>query len=130
MTNKALIEELKKAEKGSTELDARIVALLNNAVVKRYPPSDNFGPHDYWQFWSKDGKHFLGSESKFPIRPHTTDLQCAVDHIPEKWLWRVLFNGKCYTFTMHRDMMAGEYIEAEASTPALAVWAGILQNIH
>lgn len=65
-------------EGGSRELDAEIVALLNKATVRLYPPSDDFGPRAKWQFWSLDGAHFLGNESKFPVEPVTTSVDAAL----------------------------------------------------
>lgn len=72
-----LIERLETVKEGSRELDAAIVAILNDCIVRPYPPTDDFGPRNKWQFWSSDGKHFLGSESKFPVQPFTTSIDAV-----------------------------------------------------
>ena len=74
-----LIGRLKKATSGSEALEAEIAAFRNNAIVKPYPPSDDFGPHDHWQFWSLDGLHFLGNESRAPFKlsPWTRSIDAA-----------------------------------------------------
>jgi len=68
----------------SRDVDAMIVATLNNAIVKPYPVTDDFGPRNKWQFWSIDGKHFLGSESRFPVPAYTRSLDEAEDLRREK----------------------------------------------
>ena len=73
-----LIERLEAATGPDRELDAAIVAHFNNASVRRYPPQTDFGPGARWQFWSRDGAHFLGSESKFPVPPLTASLDAAL----------------------------------------------------
>ena len=73
-----LIERLEAATGPDQELDATIVAHLNNASVRRYPPQTDFGPGARWQFWSLDGAHFLGNESKFPVPPLTASLDAAL----------------------------------------------------
>lgn len=87
-----LVSLLESAAEGSEELDAEIVARLNNAVVKRYPPTDDFGPRNRWQFWSEDGKHFLGNESKFPIPPLTRSIDAALTLVPGGW-WAEIHHG-------------------------------------
>lgn len=80
MTDKQTLLDLAdrvEAVKPSERVDAAIVAALNNAIVKKYPPSTDFGPSARWQFWSKDGEHFLGNESKYPILSYTTSLDAA-----------------------------------------------------
>lgn len=73
-----LIERLEAATGPDRELDAAIVAHLNNASVRRYPPQTDFGPGARWQFWSLDGAHFLGNESKFPVPALTASLDAAL----------------------------------------------------
>lgn len=73
-----LIERLYSAGTGTRDLDAEIVAQQNNALVKPYPPATDFGPSSKWQFWSLDGQHFLGNESRFPVPPVTTSLDAAM----------------------------------------------------
>lgn len=82
----ALAERCEKASGPDRELDAAIVAAMNNAIVKPYPPTDDFGPKDRWQFWSRDGAHFLGSEGKFPVKPVTASLDAAMTLVPESAL--------------------------------------------
>lgn len=60
------------------KLDAEITALVNDAIVKPYPPTDDYGPRNRWQFYSVDGKHFLGSEHRITILPYSTDLTSAI----------------------------------------------------
>ena len=93
MTVKELISKVEGAVEGSRELDAEITASLHNAAVKPYPPSDDFGPRDRWQFWSQDGKHFIGSEAKFPVPLYTTSLDAALALIPEECLWLIGHTG-------------------------------------
>ena len=81
---KDLIERLEAATGADRELDAAIVAFLNDAALKRYPPSDDYGPRDRWQFWSLDEKHFLGSESSFPVPSYTASLDAALALVGEK----------------------------------------------
>jgi len=76
------LDELINSVLGGTgadrKLDAQIVAALNDVIVKPYPLSDDFGPHDRFQFWSTDGKHFLGSERKFPVHAFTSDITAVL----------------------------------------------------
>lgn len=73
-----LLERVEACTGPDREIDAEIVAWLNNASVRRYPPTDDFGPRDRWQFWSLDGAHFLGSEGKFPVPPLTASIDAAL----------------------------------------------------
>jgi len=55
-------------------------------------------------------------------------LDEALEQLPPKYLWRVLFNGKNYTATAHSPMGTAltpdwHYQEAEADTPIAAVLA-------
>jgi hypothetical protein len=70
----ALAERCEKATVADPQIDAEIVALLSDASVLPYPPATDFGPHDRWQFWSIDGKHFLGNERKFRVTPITASI--------------------------------------------------------
>ena len=78
-----LITRLTAATEPSRKLDAEIVALLHDAIVKPYPPSTDFGPSAKWQFWSRDGAHFLGNESKWPVPHYTASLDAAMTLVPE-----------------------------------------------
>lgn len=84
-----LIAKLEALSGPDREIDAAIVASLNNAIVKRYPPTDDFGPKNRWQFWSEDGKHFLGSEGKYPVPPYTASLDATIALVerllPGRW---------------------------------------------
>ena len=66
MTKQNLLDLAGRIEAGEN-IAHEIVAALNNAIVKPYPPSTDFGPSARWQFWSKDGQHFLGNERKLPV---------------------------------------------------------------
>jgi hypothetical protein len=77
MTKEELLTALRAAPGPSQELDAEITAVINNCIVKPYPPTDDFGPRNKWQFWSSDGKHFLGSEAKFKVEPLTSSVDAA-----------------------------------------------------
>ncbi len=81
---KAVLSALQGAKGGDREVDALIVAALGRMTVKRYPPSDDFGPHDRWQFWSRDGEHFLGSEGRFPVPAYTASVDTALALVAEK----------------------------------------------
>ncbi len=72
-----LLTRLEAASGGDRELDALVVARQNNALLKPYPPATDFGPSAKWQFWSLDGKHFLGNESKFPVPPLTASMDAV-----------------------------------------------------
>lgn len=73
-----IIERLEKARGPDRELDALIVAELHDATMRPYPPSDDFGWQNKWQFWTHDGKHFLGSEAKFPVPAYTSSVDAAL----------------------------------------------------
>jgi hypothetical protein len=83
-----LYHDLATAPAGSDALDVRIVAFFGNAIVKPYPPTDDFGPRDKWQFWSEDGHHFLGNEHKIKIPPLTRSVDAvltAITELPNGW---------------------------------------------
>lgn len=80
---KDLIERLKLAVKPDPSLDAAIVAELHQAIVRPYPPTDDFGPKARWQFWSRDGAHFLANESKWPVLPYTKSIEAALTLMQE-----------------------------------------------
>lgn len=84
-----IIERLEKATGPDRELDALIVAELHDATMRPYPPSDDFGPHDKWQFWTHDGKHFLGSEAEFPVPAYTSSVDAALTLVPDGLPWMV-----------------------------------------
>lgn len=84
-----LSERVEALEGADRSVDAEIIAALNNALVKPYPPATDFGPHDRWQFWSLDGKHFLGSEAKFNVPLLTSSIDAALTLLPEGWDWLV-----------------------------------------
>lgn len=80
-----LIEKLRAATGPNRDLDAAIVAALNNAMVKPYPPHS--GGDGGWQFWSMDGQHFLGNAHKFPVPLYTTSIDAALTLVPEGKRW-------------------------------------------
>lgn len=85
-----LIAKLAEAKEGTSELDALIVACLNDALLKPYPPQTDFGPSNRWQFWSLDGAHFLGNEgaTRFKVERLTTSVD-AILALIEKRGWRL-----------------------------------------
>ena len=122
-----LIKRLEEAETGSWVLDAAITAYFAAAEVRPYPPQTDFGPSFKWQFWSEDGKHFLGNESKFPVYAWTTSINCAIEKAKQ-----VLPEMNCYGFdcdpvgadayVSRNNVQSGHWvIAAEAKTPALAL---------
>lgn len=78
MIREELIAALEKAEAPDRDFDSAIVALNNNSLCRPYPPSDDFGPKNRWQFWSLDGRHFLGSETKFKVPYYTSSIDAAL----------------------------------------------------
>lgn len=131
-----LIELAERCERASPAhgpldlLDAHIVAALNNATLRPYPPTDDFGPRNRWQFWSKDGAHFLGNEGKFPVAALTTSLDAAValcERVLPGWDWQierlVSFDGP------YALVELGDRPQVEAATPALALVAATLRAL-
>lgn len=45
------------------------------------------------------------------------------------WKWRLNFNGSDYTYTAHDNLMAGEFGEWSAHTPAVAILAAMFQAL-
>jgi len=106
-----LIELALRCEKATgpdRELDALIYAAINNASVKPYPLSSDFGPHDRWQFWSKDGAHFLGSEQRFRMKPVTASLDAIVALIGEKLPGRTIGMLDCWQDGKPAGLIGGE----------------------
>lgn len=125
-----LIEKVSKATGPSAEIDAAVVAWLNNATVRPYPPTDDFGPRNQWQFWSKDGAHYLGSESRFNVPPLTASLD-AVIALVEKELpgWLHAYEREQSGLYLAWAWEAGDYATpAEAKTPALALLLALLKS--
>lgn len=130
----ALLPRIEGGTGADEALDAEIVAHFNNAIVKRYPPTDDFGPRDRWQFWSKDGTHFLGSEGKFPVPAYTSSLDDAlalVERMLPGWGWTV------YSATPHTKARAvlvqPEYrqqVGEHGSDPCRAVLAALLRALQ
>ncbi len=125
-----LAERCEQASGPGERLDAEIVAALNDALLKPYPPQTDFGPGQRWQFWSLDGKHFLGNEARPPFRvlPFTASLDAAMtlvvkdDRIELAGLndsWTAMINP---TPSGERGRWTGF-----APTPALALCAAALR---
>jgi len=135
----SLIARLEAAEVGSRELDALITAHFVGAELRPYPPATDFGPSAKWQFWSADGKHFLGNESKFPVPPVTTSLDAALA-LAERVLpgWYVGVQANRYELLIAPEDWSAylsapkghqftDEVEASAPTPALALCIAILK---
>lgn len=122
MTIDELIARLEAASGPERELDAAIVAELNNATVRRYPPTDDFGPRDRWQFWSRDGAHFLGSEGKFKVPAYTASLDAALSLVPEGWAFQLLYEPDATKGQQALVWPPGKSMPlSSAPTPALAL---------
>jgi len=105
-------------------IDADIVAFLHDAIAKRYPPTDDYGPKDRWQFWSEDEKHFLGNEAKWPIVPYTSSVDAALTLVGEGALYRLTKNKNgLFTATIQCGEVGPNFIyeEADAHTPQNAI---------
>jgi hypothetical protein len=123
-----LAERCEAATGPDDRIDAEIVAALNDALLKPYPPQTDFGPGQRWQFWSLDGKHFLGNEAKHPFKvlPVTASLDAAM----------TLAEGRGGEVTFFKDGTAKAYlwqpyplaVEAKGTTPALALCAAALRS--
>lgn len=130
-----LLARVEAATGGDRELDARIVAHFNDALLKPYPPTDDFGPKNRWQFWSLDGKHFIGNEGtpRFKIEPYTASLDASLALVE-----RVLPNAEridVRTFPTMKSHSAEvwpndeEFKRASGRTPALALCAALLKAL-
>jgi hypothetical protein len=121
-----LITRLEEAETGSRELDAAITAYFAAAEVRPYPPQTDFWASFKWQFWSEDGKHFLGNESKFPVYAWTTSISCAISKakqvLPEMNCYGFDCDPKgAYAYVSRNNVQSGHWMfESRAKTPALA----------
>lgn len=126
---RTLAEEVEKLAGPSEEMDALIVAALNSASVRRYPPTDDFGPKNRWQFWSTDGSHFLGSEHKFPVKPFTSSIDAAASLMPDgKWRLSSEFNEvRWCAYAARWDPRPYIIAEALAATEPLARCAAALR---
>lgn len=126
-----LLTRLENAKEGSRELDALIVAELNDAMVTPYPPRADYGPGNQWQFWSRDGKHFLGNESapRFKIPHYTTSLDAALTLVPGgDWHWQVRQDPSCYRAAMISGKIPDiKFVRGAAPTPALALCIAALR---
>jgi hypothetical protein len=119
-----LADRCETAKGPSPQIDAEIVALRNNALVKPYPPQTDFGPGQKWQFWSLDGLHFLANEShaQFKVLPVTASLDAAMTLVPEEAWWSAMRSPCADTF----DAEVAEQ-QSRAATPALALCAAALR---
>lgn len=130
-----ILKRLEAMSEGEEKIEAEIVAWINHAVLKPYPPATDFGPQSHWQFWSADEKHFLGNESKFPIAPITRDMDYALAFVPEGWRVYAIQQMN-YPGHMPQLWFAGldsiphsraGSMTAKASTPALALTAASIR---
>jgi len=127
-----LIDKLQAATEGSEALDAEITAYINNAIVRPYPPSNDFGLHDHWQFWSRDGEHFLGSEGRrFKVAPVTRSFDAALALMKSKLpglefgLYVTTTQAKANFNRNKVDVASGE-----AATAPLAMCAALLRALY
>lgn len=115
-----LIARLEQAKGPDRDLDAAIVAFQHKAIVKPYPPTDDYGPSNRWQFWSRDGEHFLANEGKWPVPAYTGSIDIALTLVPEGWHW--LIDGRPVDASFAASCVKGPDIEeASGPTPAIAV---------
>lgn len=121
MTNAALIAKLVEAPKGSRELDA--------AIQKTIPPYTDVSYVVESDGWVVNGKTGIKA-------PHyTTNLQDAVDLVPEGWLWRLDGTNPAHPEAdlwgpNWRTEREQEYISCGAKTPALALAIAILKAME
>ena len=91
MKHSDLIKRLGEGSGRDDALEAEIVAFFNNAIMKRYPPNENVSGSRF-QFWSKDGAHYLGNEGnkKFKIHGWLHSLDACISLLREVlpgWDW-------------------------------------------
>lgn len=131
-----LADRCEKATGPDERLNAEIVAALNDALLKPYPPQTDFGPGQRWQFWSLDGKHFLGNEAKHPFKvpPFTASIDDAMTLVPEGWrlidMCETVIEGDLPWYVRLRekrfDVPPGS-AHSDGATPALALCAAALR---
>lgn len=127
-----LLERLEKATGPDTALDAAIVAELHDSIVKPYPPTDDFGPKNRWQFWSRDGKHFLSNESKWPVLPYTASFDAALTLIPKNWSGWMVADTNMSEAWNHAEARVSlnscnNLLVARGATPVIALCIAILK---
>lgn len=145
----SLILRIEDAKGADREIDVEIVAHLNKATVRPYPPTDDFGPRDRWQFWSRDGEHFLGSESKYPVPAYTASVDAAlalverclpgwsfqITHHPARpnelatiyvTLYRLDYDDPCHRCQARHEAAA----EGRPSTLALTILSALLRALQ
>lgn len=124
MTWKDVYERAELAEGPDRELDALIIAKTIGAQLKPYPPSDDFGPKATWQFWSSDGRHFLGNESKFPVPELTKSVDAMISFIHSSlkgWTWMVRGRYAKLWMPDPPERFPNDFSSVRARTPALAM---------
>lgn len=128
-----LIERVERAEGPDREIDAQIVAYLNHAIVKPYPPTDDFGPRNRWQFWSRDGEHFLGNEGRMQVARYTESLDAIVGlierELPGEWSISVDARIPGWFAWIENDQHVATHAEGVGATKALAVCAACLRAL-
>lgn len=128
ITRLGLIEQLLQLRGPSPEMDAQIVAWHGSMSVRPYPPASDFGPHNHWQFWSRDGEHFLGSEGRFPVQAVTSDMRVGLamahTYLTDLIGWQVsLLRGTGRAAIIRSD---GSEVTCSANTPELALVGAVL----
>ncbi len=128
----SLLQRVEQATGPDRELDAAIIAWLNNAEVRRYPPADDFGPRDRWQFWSLDGAHFLGSEAKFPVPPLTASVDAALALVERVKPGSEVLMGLRQTAATQPWARVGPWWASDAigATLPLAILAALLRSLE
>ena len=126
-----LLERVEGATGADREIDALFVAVLNNAQLRPYPPSDDFGPKNRWQFWSLDGAHFLGNEGtpKFKVEPITASLDAALALLARVLPGRVvrLSISERVSTAQLTSPLRDDRARHAGSTPALALLSAMLR---
>jgi hypothetical protein len=129
VTPAELIKHLEAANEGSRQLDA----LIREGVL------DGAGRDDPCGWGSEPLGPGAVAELEAPscAQRYTTSIDAALTLVPQGWIWqvRVLYRGGRPTpinrAVVANDrtgmVLAGEYCEAEASTPALALCIAALR---
>ncbi len=125
----ALIAKVESAQEGSRELDAHICCAMSTEDGPFFNP-----------FLGEDGSWYVqagigGWQMKHGDFPHyTTDLQDAVDLVPEGWNWEIMrwvqSAGKVVGDASVAKDMDSTPFEGKAWSPALALCVAILRAVE
>jgi hypothetical protein len=123
-----LIKHLEAAKEGSRQLDA-LICESGLEIAGRDDPC-GWGPDPS----GRDAVAELEAPSR--VQHYTTSIDAALTLVPQGWIWqvRVLYRGlprptnRAVVANDRTGMvLTGEYCEAEASTPALALCIAALR---